>query len=295
MAAPSLSRLGLTNTITLIATSWVLTGMALAGVQFTSGVSVVEVYATVTDERGEPVTGLTREDFHVVEDGQPQTVSTFAAGDFPLSVAVGLDRSFSMSGEPLALVKSAARIFLGELRPRDEAALIAIGSTVDVIASLSVDRESQYAALAGLDAFGTTGLYDAVVRAIELTQPGKGRRALVLLSDGRDRYSTATADDALATARHSDVMIYPIAIGRERPEAFASLATLTGGRSVHVRDARALPETLKSIARELRYQYLLGYTPTRPPVPGTNQWRSITVRVDRPQARVRARDGYLVR
>jgi Ca-activated chloride channel family protein len=295
MAAPSLSRLGLTNTITLIATSWVLAGITLAGLQFTSGVSVVEVYATVTDERGEPMTGLSREDFHVTEDGQPQTVSTFAAGDFPLSVAVGLDRSFSMSGEPLAVVKSAARIFLGELRPRDEAALIAIGSTVDVIAALSVDRESQYAALAALDAFGTTGLYDAVVRAIELTQPGKGRRALVLLSDGRDRYSTATADDALATARHSDVMVYPIAIGRERPEAFASLATLTGGRSVHVRDARALPETLKSIARELRYQYLLGYTPTRPPVPGSNQWRSITVRVERPQARVRARDGYLVR
>ena len=290
-----MSRLGLTNTITLIATSWALAGIALAGVQFTSGVSVVEVYATVTDERGEPVTGLTREDFRVTEDGQAQTVSTFAAGDFPLSVAVGLDRSFSMSGEPLAVVKSAARIFLGELRPRDEAALIAIGSTVDVIAALSVDRESQYAALAALDAFGTTGLYDAVVRAIELTQPGKGRRALVLLSDGRDRYSTATADDALATARHSDVMVYPIAIGRERPEAFASLATLTGGRSVHVRDARALPETLKSIARELRYQYLLGYTPTRAPVPGSNEWRSITVRVERPQARVRARDGYLVR
>jgi len=96
--------------------------------QFSSGVSVVEVYASVTDARGEPVTGLTREDFEILENGTPQPTSAFSAGDFPLSVAVALDRSFSMSGSRLAVARSAARVFLGELRESDESAILAIGS-----------------------------------------------------------------------------------------------------------------------------------------------------------------------
>jgi Ca-activated chloride channel family protein len=70
---------------------------------------------------------------------------------------------------------------------------------------------------------------------------------------------------------------------------------LTGGRSSHARDGTALADTLRTIARELRQQYLLGYTPTRPPVAGSNEWRSITVVVKKPGAQVRARDGYLVK
>ncbi len=266
-----------------------------AAPQFTSGVNVVEVYATVTGERGEPVRGLDKSAFEVRENGEPQVISTFTAGDFPLSVAVAVDRSFSMAGSRLEEARSAARVFLGELRPQDEAMVIAIGSTVDTVAPLSTDRNAQFAALARLDAFGTTGLYDAIIRAIEAVQPARGRRALVLLSDGSDRYSQATASDALERARRSDVMIYPIALGRTRPPLFAELATLTGGRSFHVRDAKTLPDTLRSIAHELREQYLLGYSPSRPIVAGSGEWRAITVTVNRPNARVRARDGYVAR
>ena len=69
--------------------------------QFSSGVQLVEVYATVTDAKGELSTGLRREDFEVYENNQPQEVSAFAAGEFPLTVALGVDRSWSMAGEPL--------------------------------------------------------------------------------------------------------------------------------------------------------------------------------------------------
>ena len=248
--------------------------------QFTSGVNVVEVYATVTDKAGKPVTGLGREAFTVRENGEAQQISTFAAGEFPLSVAVALDRSFSMAGDRLAAAKSGARIFLGGLRPTDESMLIAIGSTTDTLAPLSTNRREQLDALAGLDAFGTTGLYDSIVAAIEAIQPARGRRALILLSDGDDRYSKTTAQQSAWNAPGpADVLIYPIALGRTRPQAFAELATLTGGRSFHVRDARQLPETLQTIASELRNQYLIGYSPTKPPVAGSNEWRSIAVTV----------------
>ena len=262
--------------------------------QFSSSVSVVEVYASVTDSRGEPVTGLTRDDFEVFENGAPQTLSAFAAGDFPLSVAVALDRSFSMSGSRLAVARSAARVFLGELRPADESAILAIGSQVETVAPLSTDRDSQYAALARLDAFGTTGLYDSVARAIALTQNGTGRRALVLLSDGNDRYSTTTAEAALEDARRSDVMVYPIALGTASPPFFERLASLTGGRVFPSSDPRRLNDTMRQVARELRLQYLLGYAPARP-ASATPEWRAITVRVKRSGLSVRARDGYLAR
>jgi Ca-activated chloride channel homolog len=267
----------------------------LAARQFSSGVNLVEVYASVTNERGEAVTGLTQGDFELRENGEVQVISNFAAGEFPLSVAIALDRSFSMSGTRLALAKSAARAFLGELRPQDESMVLAIGSEVEVVAPLSTNRTRQFDALDRLDPFGTTGLHDAIIRAIDEVQVAKGRRALVLLSDGNDRYSRSTAADALDRARRADVMVFPVALGATRPPLFAELATLTGGRSYHTRDPAKLTGTLRAIARELREQYLLGYTPSRPLVTGSNEWRSITVTVKRPGVQVRARDGYLVK
>jgi Ca-activated chloride channel family protein len=268
--------------------------LAASGTQFTSTVNAVEVYASVTDAKGSPVTGLTRDEFEVLEDGVPQTIGTFAAGDVPLAAGLAIDRSFSMKGDRLAIAKTAARAFLGELRPDDRAVVLAIGSQVEEAAPLSADRPAQFEAIARLEPWGTTPLNDAIAEGIGRIQEAGGRRALVILSDGDDRYSTRAASEVTAIARRSDVMLYPIALGRTRPPLFAELAALTGGRSLHVRDPRTLTDALRGIARELRYQYLLGYTPARPPTePG--EWRAIVVRAKRPGMRVRARDGYLVR
>jgi Ca-activated chloride channel family protein len=273
----------------------VIPGVTAVSGQFTSGVNLVEVYASVVDDRGQAIKGLTQDDFELREDGVRQTISNFAAGDFPLATAIALDRSFSVAGPKLSLTKAAAQAFLNELRPGDEAMVIAVGSQVEVVAPLSTDRTAQRDAINRLDTFGTTGLHDAIIHAIDDVQPAKGRRALVIVSDGNDRYSEASAADALERARRSDVMIFPVAIGATRAPLFAELATLTGGRSFLARDGAALTETLRGIAHELRQQYLLGYTPLRPPVTGSNEWRSIAVTVKRPGANVRARDGYLVK
>ncbi len=270
----------------------------LVSAQFSSGVNLVEVYAAVTDQAGNPVTGLSRADFTVLEDGQPQAVSTFAEADFPLSVAVAIDRSFSMAPRkrgrrPQSLSASAAaRTFLGELR---QSMIVAIGSEVEVVAPLSTDRPAQLKAVAALGPWGTTGLYDAIIQSIDAIQEAKGRRAMILLSDGNDRYSKAAAAEALARARRSDVMVYPVTIGSTQPPLFAQLATLTGGRSFHPRDPAQLDTVMRTIANELRHQYLLGYSPSKAIVRGDEQWRAIAVRVNRPGVTVRARDGYLAK
>jgi Ca-activated chloride channel family protein len=263
--------------------------------QFSSGVNLVEVYAAVVDRTGTPVTGLREADFSVLEDGQPQTLSAFTEGEFPLSVAVAVDHSFSMAGSELGSARAGANTFLGALRPEDQTMIVGVGSEVEILAPLSTDRTRQQQVIAALQPWGTTGLYDAIIEAIDAIQASKGRRALLLLSDGNDRYSQATAAQALERARRSDVMVYPIALGRTRPPVFAELASLTGGRSFQPRTPAELQDITRTIATELRHQYLLGYSPSRPIVPGAEQWRTITVRVNRPDVTVRARDGYLAK
>jgi Ca-activated chloride channel family protein len=261
--------------------------------QFSSGIQLVEVYATVTDAKGELYTGLRREDVEVYENNQLQQVSAFAAGEFPLTVALGVDRSWSMAGEPLRLAKQASQTFLRALKPADRAMVVAISSDADVIAPLTMDRLEQSRAIAGLDPWSTTALHDGIIAALDRLEPEPGRQALVLFSDGVDRYSTKSSSDVLERARRSSALVYPIAIGRTRPPLLAELAVLTGGRSFLLRDIKELDKTLADIARELRYQYLLGYTPMDSIKPGTREWRSIRVAVKRPGLRVRARDGYM--
>ena len=262
--------------------------------EFSSRVQLVEVYATVTDAKGELVTGLDRDDFEVFEDSQRQDVSTFAAGEFPLSVALGVDRSWSMAGDRLRLAKRAAQSFLRELRPNDRSMVVAISSQADVIAPLSTDRFTQTRAIETLDPWSTTALHDAIIATLDRLESESGRQALIVFSDGADRYSTATAADVIARARRSNALVYPIAFGKERPPLLAELASVTGGRSFLLRDVKELEKTLATIARELRYQYLLGYAPIRPIEAGDREWRSIrvTLKEVNPGTRVRARDGY---
>jgi Ca-activated chloride channel family protein len=259
--------------------------------QFASGVQLVDVYATVTDRDGRSVAGLSKHDFEVTENGQRQEVTVFSVGEVGLSVAIALDRSFSMAGERLDQMKRATEAFLAALKPSDQAMLIGIGSTVDVLAPLSTDRAAQHDAVRALDAFGSTSLRDAIVIALDRIQPAPGRRALILLSDGVDRYSRASEADVLDRARRAEVLAYPIAIQKARPPLFVDLAIATGGHSLQVTDPRRLGETLTSIAQELRQQYLLGYTPARP-APARPEWRGLDVTVRRAGVTVRARPGY---
>ena len=262
-----------------------------ARAQFASGVSLVEVYATVVDQSGEAVAGLTAEDFVVEENGRPQPIQVFAAGNVPLSLAIAVDRSFSMSRERLTQVVHATQRLLGDLRADDRVMLLAVGSQVEVLSPLSADHRAAYDALRDLQPWGTTPLFDATVSAINTIQDASGRRALVLLSDGTDRYSSTTEGDMVAEARRHDVLVYPVTLRQSAPAVFAELATVTGARSVSVPDLRTLSASLSSIATELRRQYLIGYAPPAGDGAGGG-WRAITVRVNKPRLRVRARDGY---
>lgn len=262
--------------------------------QFKTGIRQVEVYATVVDRDGHPVRDLTAEDFSVLEDEVQQKVTTFAAGEFPATVALVIDRSFSMAGSPLTMARTAGRVFLASLRPEDRAMLVGIGAEVEVLAPLGMDRAPLIAALDTLDAWSSTSLHDAIITSLDLLEPEPGRRAIVLLSDGGDRYSRATAEDVIARVRQSNVLIYPIAIGRDPVPLFSELATYSGGRAIRLPNPKTLSRALQSVAEELRWQYLLGYEPATP-WGEKAAWRSLTVTVARPRLAVRARRGYMTK
>ena len=169
--------------------------------------------------------------------------------------------------------------------------VVAISSSGEVVAPLGTNRGAQIAAIDALDAWSTTALRDTIVGTLARLDGERGRRALVLFSDGVDRYSEASPADVLDRVRQSGVIIYAIAIGRQRPPFFAEAAVSSGGRSFQIADARQLQATLMQVARELRFQYLLGYAPARP-IAGGGEWRSIRVQVHRSGVQVRARDGY---
>jgi Ca-activated chloride channel family protein len=270
----------------------VTVGLLLVGLlaQFAARVDLVEVYASVAGPDGRPLTGLTAGDFVVRENGVEQRIEAFAEGDFPLSVAVALDHSFSMAGSRLALAKAGALAFLDALRPGDRALVAAVSSDVRLLGPLSTDRVGQRRAIDGLSPWGTTSLHDAILRLLDELAGAAGRRALVVLSDGEDRYSRASSAEVVERARRSDILIYGIALGPRPSGLFEALARLTGGRALHLERPEGLRAAFGTIAADLRHQYLLGYAP-RPG--GPRGWRSIEVRVAVPGARVRARSGYI--
>jgi Ca-activated chloride channel family protein len=263
--------------------------------QFSAAVRQVEVYATVTGTNGRPVRDLTAQDFAIAEDGVPQTITTFSAGEFPATVALVIDRSFSMAGAPLTMARTAGRVFLASLRPEDRVMLIGIGGEVEALAPLDVDRAPLVAALDKLDAWGTTSLHDAIITSLDLLEPEPGRRAIVLLSDGGDRYSRASAADVIERVKRSNILIYPVAIGRRAVPFLSELALFSGGRAIGLPDPKGLARALTSVAEDLRWQYLLGYSPSKP-WGDAPEWRQIAVDMTRmTRLRVQARRGYLTK
>ncbi len=261
--------------------------------QFSARTELVEVYATVTDARGRFVTDLARGEFVVLEDGVPQTIDAFADGEQPVSIALAVDRSWSMADGRLEAARRAGGALLQDLADHDRAMLVAIGSDVEVPVALTGDRGAVDVALQALDPWGSTALHDAIVTAFDAIEPAPGRRALVLISDGLERGSRRSEEDVLARVRASDVLAYPVVLQRRVSPLLERLAATTGGQAMRVKRLDDLPSVLRRIGADLRYQYLLGYQPLRPSQPG--EYRRIEVRVTRPRHVVRARAGYLAR
>ena len=182
--------------------------------RFKSGVDLINVTATVSDANGRFVPGLTKDDFLVFEDDRPVEVTHFDAERVPVSLGIALDTSGSMAGEKIEAARAALNRFLVMLLdPEDEIFLYRFSNYPTLVQGWTSDRQPFLRALDRLTPNGGTAMYDAIVDAVPLVAKGqKRKKALLILSDGRDTSSSATVTEARRRIRESEALVYAIGI-----------------------------------------------------------------------------------
>jgi Ca-activated chloride channel family protein len=250
-----------------------------------------------TNGAGGYVHGLVRENFKVYEDGQEQQITNFSREETPFAVALLLDVSGSMEGR-VGMARSAAIRFLDGLRAEDTAAVYSFHRKVEQVQDFSPSRDLS-PVVYDLRAKGETVLNDAIVRAAQdLSKRPEKRRAIVVLSDGADTRSAASSDKALADALAVNATIYTVDMSDQggaqnsisAAGALREFANKSGGRFVPTPGGKALRDAFGEIVEELSNQYTLGYRPSNRAHDG--RWRSIEVKIDRPDVKARTRRGY---
>lgn len=275
-------------------------------------VELQQLYVGVTRGSGAPVLDLTAADFEILDDGEPQTVATFARGDLALSAVLLLDASASMEGDRLRTAVDGARAFLSRVLPQDELSLTLFSDELLLRTPFSNDAATLLAPVSGVTARGGSAIHDHLYLALKELEGRLGRKVVILLSDGVDIESTLGMEDVRWAARRSQALIYWVRLQEpargkiERSSAWRdrqghgeqlrlleTVVAESGGRVEVIPDVDRVGAALQTILRELREQYVLGYQPTQDRNDGA--WHRIEVRIRGGQGRARTRDGYVDR
>jgi Ca-activated chloride channel homolog len=291
-------------------------------VPFTLSVAVEEILLNVSveDSAGRQITDLAKEDFQIFQDGVPQEIKYFGHENVPISVVLLIDISGSMEGSPLVEAKVAALAFLDESRPNDAVSLVAFNDKVEVVRPFTSEMLKVRTGVHSLTSRGGTALYDALSKAVDLTQSAPHpRHVIVLLSDGKDEDSVAKFVAIDKRIQASDVVLFSVGEYAELdrklfmsgkkyykpPELDVNLnpvwvlryfADLSGGRAYFPTLGEPLGPFFSRIARELHQQYVVTYQPTA--TTGKDHFHTIDVRAKSsryPSMKVRTRKGYLER
>ena len=287
-------------------------------------VDVVQLFFNVKDKKGGLIPSLTKDDFEVFEDSKPQTIKYFAAeSDLPLTLGILIDGSGSQA-RVLDMEKEVGGSFLSQiLRDKDLAFVISFDVNVDLLQDFTNSARLLKQAMNGvrINTGGGSGgppglgggpvptanprgtlLYDAVYLAAhdELAQQ-VGRKAMILLTDGEDQGSQMRIRDAIEAAQKADTIVYVLLCadrgfygglgGYSGEGEMKKLTQETGGRVIEAGNKyEKLKEAFDQIARELRSQYNIGYTPTNRAKDGT--FRKVEIRPKNGAYKIQGRSGY---
>jgi Ca-activated chloride channel homolog len=261
---------------------------------FRTNARLVEVYATVTDNRGRHVDDLGPDQFAVFDNGKELPVAAFENRVSAVSCALLLDTTASMQAA-LPALKATALKLLGELRPIDSVAIYTFSDSVTALQPFTTDKNAAARAVLGTRAFGKTALYDALTRVSREVAGRAGKKVIVVFTDGADNLSALTGDTALRRAKALGVPVYTIAQGDalESPDLLKQLANLskaTGGVGFTIHSPTEIESVFESITADLMHGYLLAF---QPPASEDREWRPIEVKMRSPRGhKIRARAGY---
>jgi VWFA-related protein len=271
--------------------------------------SLVTIPVTVLDREGRYVTNLKKEDFQIFENGVEQQIALFDSVEQPFTVLLLLDISGSMSFH-LAELSQAANVLVNQLRPNDQLSAASFADSLYTLlkpTKISELRKSIKIKQRPGDIY--TRIYDAVDDALKMMKKIRGRKAIILFSDGdgvftsaKDNFRRAEESETLiytvqfntfspSPPPHADKKIYYKAI-EEANNYMRNLAQITGGRAYQIEKIADLEKTFDLIANELGRQYSLGYYPKETGKDGER--RQIKVRVNVPNIALRARDSYII-
>lgn len=258
-------------------------------------VDAVELYTTVTD-KSRPVPGLQASNFKVFEDGVIQKIESFEyVKNLPLTLGVIVDTSASML-ESLAETQAAALSFLDfSVGEKDRAFTVSFDNEPYLLTKLTNRKDRLFRSLAGLRAEGSTALYDAIIYGLYQFTGVKGKKALVILSDGKDTASKFDYETLVEYVKRAGISIYGIGLkisgaDLEVKYKLNKLAQATGGQTFYVDSAKNLEAVYRQINEDLRSQYLLTYYSTN--TTGKDKWRKVEIKVEPTSLQARAITGY---
>ena len=266
-------------------------------------VKLVNVFVTVTDEHGAPVAGLKKDNFTLLEDGKPQTISIFdKESALPLSIVLDIDTSLSTRKDLPLELSSARRFAHAILRPVDALSLYGFSEVVSEVVPFTSDLKTIDRGVDRVRMGSATALYDALYLGAEALETRKGRKVLVVITDGGDTVSRVDYKEAVRSAQEAEAIVYSIIVvpieasaGRDigGEHALIQISEDTGGKYFYATSLPELDDAFRKISDELRTQYLLAYYPSQRL--SDSSFRRIEVKVDGASGSaftVRHRTGY---
>ena len=254
-------------------------------------VNLINIFATVTDEQGNFVTNLSKDDFRVYEDDQPQDIRIFEKQDkVESSIGILMDTSGSMV-DIMPYMKRGIRDFTRGLPKADEFFVASFGTSVKLVHTSAQPQKHLEDSMAALRAYGTSSLYDGLLYSMaRVEKSDHPRKALIVFTDGNDNGSNISHRRVVEEAQSSPVLLYFIAIGSPilvDSHTLEPLSEISGGRTLYVSKQEAVSPVLDQIRTELAQQYYLGYY-----APRRSGFHPLRVEVPGRKLRIRAKTGY---
>ena len=258
--------------------------------------NLVDVDAVVTDRDGNLVTGLKRENFRILDNGQPQQITNFATTDAPITVVMLLEYSgiafrywqgyFGEKGQLWA------DGFLEHLKPQDWIALKTFDLKTTLQADFTQDKRTIDEAIRtlGFPTFHEADLFDALYETLDQLRDVKGRKSILVIATGFDTFSKHTLDQVLDRLKETEVTIYCVGMGEEidlygnganlgylqAKNQLSTFSRMTGGSAYFPRFQGEMPAIFNTVAAYMRHQYTLVFAPS---TPQDGKYHKITVEV----------------
>lgn len=244
--------------------------------------NLVAVECVVTDQDGNIVTGLKRDNFRILDEGNRQQITNFAPTEAPITVVMLMEFSKRFGGYFGYKAKDWSYSFLSQLKAQDWVALKTFDLKTTLVDDFTQDKRQVGQDIASLffPSFSEANLFDALLETVQQLRDVKGKKAILVLATGFDTFSKHTLDDTLHRLKENDVTIFCVGMGEDldlySPQGagvsylqaknqLSTFARMSGGYAWFPRFQGEMPAIFNSVAQFLRSQYTLVFSPSTPP------------------------------